>query len=586
MKKKSIFICQRMFFFAFSLFFVQFFPLDHGFFRLRSPSISFQTIYSSPQGEIPHKKRNYSISKFIRPSSFQNKTHDDQDEATAMIERIMNKYNDTSIHHLPTPTIVFRRAIFREPSNEPENDETFDNPYLRSPNDKKKKKKSENFEIAADSSLSFKDVGGYDKIKTELYQCMDILSNYSKYAPFNVRVPKGLILEGPPGNGKTLLAKAFSGEANASFIAVSGSEFQEKYVGVGPSRIRELFQLACQNVPCVIFIDEIDALGRKRSSDGELSSTERDSTLNELLVALDGFKNTSGVFLIGATNRADLLDPALLRPGRVDKRVFIGNPDAITRRAILSIHSKGKPHDTSIILAEMVEQTNGLSGAQIENLLNEAMLHALRDNRLVFTSTDIDTVMNKIMAGWQPNEHTFTTDLVHQIAIHELGHAVVSLYCKHHSKMSKIIINLSSPKSPAYTVFENSVNTIVTQESLFEHLVILLGGRIAEEVFFGISVTTGAVHDFEEATKLAHNMICYYGMGEKLIYPNTSEKYKEIIDDEIAGLIEKAYVYGYQIIHNAKQLIEEGAKLLKENKQVTYDGLLDLSKMYTFMIDK
>jgi cell division protease FtsH len=507
-----------------------------------------------------------------------------------MIERIMNKYNESSIQHLPTPTIVIRRAIFKETQSEKDDDsenyDMFGNPYSRPSTEKKKKKKSENFEIASDSSLSFKDVGGYDKIKTELYQCMDILSNYSKYAPFNVRVPKGLILEGPPGNGKTLLAKAFSGEANASFIAVSGSEFQEKYVGVGPSRIRELFQLARQNVPCVIFIDEIDALGRKRSSDGELSSTERDSTLNELLVALDGFKNTSGVFLIGATNRADLLDPALLRPGRVDKRVFIGNPDAITRRAILSIHSKGKPHDTSIILAEMVEQTNGLSGAQIENLLNEAMLHALRDNRWVFTSTDIDTVMNKIMAGWQPNEHTFTTDLVHQIAIHELGHAVVSLYCKHHSKMSKIIINLSSPKSPAYTVFENSANTIVTQESLFEHLVILLSGRIAEEVFFGISVTTGAVHDFEEAMKLAHSMICYYGMGEKLIYPNTSEKYKEMIDDEIAWLIEKAYFHGYHIIDNAKSLIEEGAKLLKENKQVTYDGLFDLSKKYTIMDDE
>jgi len=447
-------------------------------------------------------------------------------------------------------------------------------------------KSSENFQIITKSPISFCDVGGYQNIKRELEQCIDILANYTKYAPYNVRTPKGLILEGPPGNGKTLLAKALAGEANTSFITVSGSEFQEKYVGVGSSRIRELFKLATSNIPCIIFIDEIDALGRKRSSDGDTSGNERDSTLNELLVALDGFKNTSGVFVIGATNRADLLDSALTRPGRIDKRIYIGNPDSVTRKAVLEIHSKGKPYDSSVIIEDLVELTNGLSCAEIENLTNEAMLNALRHNRNQFTSSDLDVILNKMLAGWQPTDHEFTTNVIDQIAIHELGHCIVGLLSTHHSKMTKVIINLSAPNSPAYTVFESSASNILTREALFEHLMILLGGRIAEEAFYGVSVSTGAINDFQEALKLAEKMVCYYGMGKKLIYPSTSDKYKEIIDTEVAVLIQDAYEYSEYIIRNAKGFIQEGANMLKQNKVVKAETLNALIRdKYKHLLD-
>ena len=440
-----------------------------------------------------------------------------------------------------------------------------------------KNKKSKHFEIVSNNDITFSDVGGYESVKQELFQCVDLLANYTKYSGYNVRIPKGLIFEGPPGNGKTLLAKAFAGESGVSFIPVSGSEFQEKYVGVGASRIRELFQLAKDNIPCIIFIDEIDALGRTRSSDGETSSSERDSTLNELLVALDGFKNTSGVFLIGATNRADLLDTALIRPGRIDKRIYIGLPDEKTRSAILQIHIQGKPYDETIIFNNLVDITKGYSAAQIENILNEAMLNALKTDRVKMSMTDIDLVLQKMLAGWQPVDHQFTPALVHQIAVHEMGHALVGLYSAHHSRMSKIVINLSSPNNPAYTIFETADSSIYTREALFEHLAILLAGRLAEELCFGLSITTGAINDFEEAFKLAEKMIIHYGMGKyKLIYPSSSDKYKEMIDNEVSELINDAILYATGILNNKKELVLEGAGLLVEHKILHANTLIEV----------
>jgi len=462
-----------------------------------------------------------------------------------------------------------------EMSNNPDNDDDGFNPNKQTKSlSGSSYTKSKNFEVLKNPNMNFSDVGGYENVKDELRQCVDILKNYKKYKQYNVRIPKGLILEGPPGTGKTLIAKSLAGEAKCSFIPVSGSDFQEKYVGVGPTRIKELFRLARENTPCIIFVDEIDALGRKRSSDGESSSNERDNTLNALLVELDGFKNSTGVFLVAATNRFDLLDNALTRPGRIDKKIYIGLPDKVTREAIINIHIKGKPYDDKTIdVLNLVEITDGLSGAQIENLLNEAMLNALRCNKTEFNFNDFDFIMNKMMAGWQPNEHEFTSDIIDHISIHEMGHAVVGFLSKHHSKMSKVVINLSSPKSPGYTVFETSTSNIYIREALFEHLMILLSGRIAEEVFYNVSVTTGALNDFEEALKLAEKMVLYYGMGSNIIYPSNSEKYKELIDNDVIELINNAYNCAQMIIITCKDLICETSEMLKRDKLLKADAL-------------
>ena len=437
---------------------------------------------------------------------------------------------------------------------------------------------SENFELIQNSTYNFKNIGGYESIKEELMQCADILLNYTKYAKYNVRIPKGIILEGPPGNGKTLMAKCFSGEINIGFIPVSGAQFQEKYVGVGAARIRELFNLATENVPCIIFIDELDALGRKRSSD-QNSNTEHDSTLNELLVNLDGFKSANGIFIIGATNRIDLLDSALIRPGRIDKKIYIGNPDKQTRKNILEIHLVNKPLEQTITLDYLVELTNGFSGAQIENLLNEAMLYVLRQNRYQIDKTDINIIANRILVGFQSNKNQLSEDVIYQVAVHEIGHALIGLLTKHR-KLVKITINLFSPTTLGFTLFEPSSTIIQTKEQLIHEIMILLGGRIAEEIIFkNTNISSGASHDIQEVKKIAEQMIVHLGMGDKIVISDPIK-----INAEIDNIISIAYDRAKIILSNTEPLIKDSAKLLTIQHELTPDMIINLiSNKYPYI---
>jgi cell division protease FtsH len=446
-------------------------------------------------------------------------------------------------------------------------------------------KKSKNFELLFNKDFNFTNIGGYDLIKNELLQCADILVNYTKYEKYNVRVPKGLILEGPPGNGKTILTKAFSGEINIGFIPVSGSQFQEKYVGVGASRVRELFDFAKQNKPCIIFIDEIDAIGRKRSTDSESSSSERDSTLNELLVGLDGFKNINGIFLIGATNRIDLLDNALVRPGRIDKKIFVGNPDRKTRKEIIKIHLKRKPYNEDINIDKLVEITNGFSGAEIENLLNEAMLLALRENREVINKHDLEMIANRILTGWQIKENKLSEEMIAQIAVHEIGHALTSIFIGY-KKIVKVTINLWSPKALGFTLFDESNDNIIsTKENLIKEIMVLLGGRVAEEIFYGDKISSGAVDDFHRVKNIIQKMVLDYGMGTNLFLPYNSEKYREKIDKEIEEIFNQAYQETKYLLTNSKQLIKDCANLLMIKNEITEDQIrIRIKGIYEYLI--
>ena len=317
--------------------------------------------------------------------------------------------------------------------------------YGHGPLGKETSQNDDDFTIIKNSNFYFNDIGGYHLVKEELKQCIDLLVNYKKYGKFNVRIPKGLILEGPPGTGKTLFAKALAGEANCSFIPVSGSDFARKYVGEGASTVKKLFSLAKKNIPCIIFIDELDSIGRKRSSDGESASSERDNTLNSLLVELDGFLQSTGIFVISATNRIDIIDPALLRPGRIDKKIRLDLPDFDARKKIIEIHIKGKPYDKTILINDLIDMFQGFTGAQIENTLNEAMLFAIRHKRDYFNIDDINFIYDKTLTGWNPIPHTFTDNMLDRIAVHEMGHAIIGYLTQYHSKLNKVVINLSSP---------------------------------------------------------------------------------------------------------------------------------------------
>ena len=367
--------------------------------------------------------------------------------------------------------------------------------------------------LTKEKTKTFDDVAGCDEEKVELMELVDFLKNPKKYTNLGARIPKGVLLVGPPGTGKTLLAKAVAGEASVPFFSISGSDFVEMFVGVGASRVRDLFKVAKENAPCIIFIDEIDAVGRQRGAGMGGGHDEREQTLNQLLVEMDGFTNNSGIIMIAATNRPDVLDPALLRPGRFDRQITINTPDLAGRVAILKVHAKGKTIASNVNFEEVAHRIPGFSGADIENLLNEAALLVARADRKEITVFDIDEAIDRVMMGPAKRSKAISEKEKLMIAYHEAGHAVIGLKLDNSNIVQKVTI-IPRGRAGGYNLFipkEEKYNP--TKKELLEEIIGLLGGRVAEEVFFN-EITTGAYGDIQRATKIARAMVAEYGMSD------------------------------------------------------------------------
>ena len=363
------------------------------------------------------------------------------------------------------------------------------------------------------NKVTFKDVAGLKEEKEEVKELIDFLKNPKKFQKLGARIPKGVLLFGPPGTGKTLLAKAVAGEANVPFYFISGSDFVELFVGVGASRVRDMFQQAKRNAPCLIFIDEIDAVGRQRGTGLGGGHDEREQTLNQLLTEMDGFGANEGIIIIAATNRPDVLDPALLRPGRFDRQVTVNLPDVKGREEILAVHAKNKILADGITLSNLAKRTPGFSGADLENLLNEAALLAVRRNKDKITMSEIDEATDRVLMGPAKTSHKYSENDRKLVAFHEAGHAVIGLKLAHANDVQKVTI-IPRGSAGGYNMMVPSEEKLCsTKTDILEEITGLLGGRSAEEIVFG-EITTGAHNDFEKATKLARAMVTEYGMSD------------------------------------------------------------------------
>ena len=447
--------------------------------------------------------------------------------------------------------------------------------------------------------VSFKDVAGLSEEKEEVQELIDFLKNPKKFESMGARIPKGVLLVGPPGTGKTLLARAVAGEANVPFYFISGSDFVEMFVGVGASRVRDMFKQAKHNAPCLIFIDEIDAVGRQRGAGLGGGHDEREQTLNQLLTEMDGFGANEGIIIIAATNRPDVLDPALLRPGRFDRQVTVNLPDAKGREEILEVHAKNKTFANDVNLKNIAKRTVGLSGADLENLLNEAALLTVRRNKKAITMEEIDEAHDRVLMGPAKKSHKYTDSEKRVVAYHEAGHAVVGLKLDGANDVQKITIiprgaaggyNLMMPKEETY---------LSTKKELLETISGLLGGRVAEEIVFN-EMTTGAHNDFEKATKIARAMVTEYGMSslgpvqfehqESSVFlgrdynksRNFSSQVAYQIDEEIRKIIGEQYEVTKKIISQNMDLLKLIAETLLEYETITkeqIDYLVEHGKM-------
>ena len=415
-------------------------------------------------------------------------------------------------------------------------------------------------------TVTFNDVAGNDEAKQELQEVVEFLKEPQKFAALGARIPKGVLLVGPPGTGKTLMAKAVSGEAGVPFFSISGSEFVEMFVGVGASRVRDLFEQAKKNSPCIIFVDEIDAVGRHRGAGLGGSHDEREQTLNQILVEMDGFDTDTNLIIIAATNRPDILDPALLRPGRFDRRVTMDTPDVRGRRAILDVHVRGKPLATDVDLDVIAKQTPGFAGADLENLVNEAAILAARRNRRSISTDELQEAIERVIAGPERRSRLITPKEKEIVAYHEAGHAVAMYLLPNHDPVHKITI-VPRGMAGGYTMsLPDEESTLLTKQKFEEQLVALLGGRVAEEIRF-VDVTTGASNDLERVSQMARSMVTQWGMSEKLgpirygereemmflnrsfsEHRNYSDKVAQEIDEEVKRLVDGSYARAHQLL--------------------------------------
>lgn len=442
--------------------------------------------------------------------------------------------------------------------------------------------------------ITFADVAGAEEEKEEMSEIVDFMKNPRKYQELGAKIPRGVLLLGPPGTGKTLLAKAVAGEANVPFFSISGSDFVEMFVGVGASRVRDLFDQAKKHTPSIIFIDEIDAVGRQRGTGLGGGHDEREQTLNQLLVEMDGFTDNQGVIVIAATNRRDILDPALLRPGRFDRQITVGYPDIKGREAILRVHTKNKKLAPDISLATIAKGTAGFTGADLANLVNEAALLAARNNRKAITQPDIEEATIKVVAGPEKKSKVVSEDEKRLTAFHEAGHAVCTFHCKTQDPVHQVSI-IPRGMAGGYTMsLPEHDRSFRTKTQMEEEIIVLLGGRVAEKIVLD-EISTGASNDIERATDLARSMITRYGFSEKLgpiVYGhdnsevflgrdysqgrNYSENVAAEIDGEIRELIDTSYENAKQILLSHRDQLDKVAHYLMEHEKIDGDDFIKL----------
>ena len=442
--------------------------------------------------------------------------------------------------------------------------------------------------------ITFADVAGAEEEKEEMSEIVDFMKNPRKHQELGAKIPRGVLLLGPPGTGKTLLAKAVAGEANVPFFSISGSDFVEMFVGVGASRVRDLFDQAKKHTPSIIFIDEIDAVGRQRGTGLGGGHDEREQTLNQLLVEMDGFTDNQGVIVIAATNRRDILDPALLRPGRFDRQITVGYPDIKGREAILRVHTKNKKLAPDISLATIAKGTAGFTGADLANLVNEAALLAARNNRKAITQPDIEEATIKVVAGPEKKSKVVSEDEKRLTAFHEAGHAVCTFHCKTQDPVHQVSI-IPRGMAGGYTMsLPEHDRSFRTKTQMEEEVIVLLGGRVAEKIVLD-EISTGASNDIERATDLARSMITRYGFSEKLgpiVYGhdnsevflgrdysqgrNYSENVAAEIDGEIRELIDTSYENAKQILLSHRDQLDKVAHYLMEHEKIDGDDFIKL----------